>query len=153
VAGDGILAERFAAVRREILCREREVSALRKAVSEMREKMRANLDKTGDGRFDLKQGHGGIADIEFMVQYSVLRWASRHPDLAVWTDNIRLLETLARLDLMPGNAAQALTAAYKDLRAAYHRSALQEQPTTIPDDLLVEQRARVQALWREQMED
>ncbi len=152
VAGDDSLAERFAAVRREILCREREVSALRKAVREMREKMRANLDKTGDGRFDLKQGHGGIADIEFMVQYSVLRWASGHPDLAVWTDNVRLLETLARLDLMPGNAAQDLTAAYKDLRAAYHRSALQEQPTTIPDDLLVEQRARVQALWRELME-
>jgi len=153
VAGDESLAFRFAEVRRETLCRERDPDTLRREVREMREKMRANLDKTRDGRFDLKQGHGGIADIEFMVQYSVLRWASRHPDLAVWTDNIRLLETLARLDLMPGNAAQDLTAAYKDLRAAYHRSALQDQPTTIPDDALVEQRSKVQALWRELMED
>jgi glutamate-ammonia-ligase adenylyltransferase len=153
IAGDESLASRFPAVRRETLCRERDPDTLRRDVREMREKMRANLDKTRDGRFDLKQGHGGIADIEFMVQYSVLRWASRHPDLAVWTDNVRLLETLVRLDLMPGNAAQDLTAAYKDLRAAYHRSALQDQPTTIPDDALVEQRAKVQALWRELMED
>jgi len=152
VSGDPALAARFADVRREILCRERDPDTLRKEVREMREKMRANLDKTGGGRFDLKQGHGGIADIEFMVQYSVLRWASRHPDLAVWTDNIRLLETLARLDLMPGTAAEDLTAAYKDLRAAYHRSALQDQPTTVPDGSLVEQRAQVQALWRELME-
>jgi glutamate-ammonia-ligase adenylyltransferase len=119
----------------------------------MREKMRANLDKTRDGRFDLKQGAGGIADIEFMVQYSVLRWAAPHPALADWSDNIRLLETLARLDLLPGNAADELTAAYKALRGAYHRSALQEEPTTVPEGALVDHRAKVQALWRTLMED
>ncbi len=153
VAGDPALAERFAAVRRETLCRERDPEALRKDVREMREKMRKNLDKTRDGRFDLKQGRGGIADIEFMVQYSVLRWSSRYRDLADWTDNVRLLESLARLDLLPGTAAEDLTAAYKDLRATYHRSGLQEQPTTIADDLLVEQRTRVRSLWQALMED
>ena len=52
-----------------------------------------------------------------MVQYSVLRWAAQYPDLADWTDNIRQLETLARLDLLPGQAAADLTDAYKALRA------------------------------------
>ncbi len=149
VAGDPVLAERFARVRRAILCRERDPERLRAEVAEMRAKMRASLDKSRAGRFDLKQGHGGIADIEFMVQYSVLRWAAEHPELAVWTDNIRLLETLARLDLLPGQAAEDLTEAYKALRAVYHRSALQEQPTTVPDDTLTDERERVQALWRE----
>ncbi len=153
VAGDPLLAERFGRVRREILCMEREPEGLRKDVREMRERMRENLDKTRGGRFDLKQGRGGIADIEFMVQYSVLRWAARHPELADWTDNVRLLETLARLELLPGNRAEDLTAAYKDLRAAYHRSALQEQPTTVPEDRLVKPRERVRMLWRELMED
>jgi glutamate-ammonia-ligase adenylyltransferase len=153
VAGDPALAERFGKVRREILCLERESEGLRKDVREMRERMRENLDKTRDRRFDLKQGHGGIADVEFMVQYSVLRWAAQHPELADWTDNVRLLEALARLDLLPGNRAQDLTAAYKELRAAYHRSALQEQPTTIRDDRLVGPRERVRKLWRELMED
>jgi glutamate-ammonia-ligase adenylyltransferase len=153
VAGDPFLAGQFEKVRREVLCQEREPDGLRKDVREMRQRMRKNLDKSRKGRFDLKQGRGGIADIEFMVQYSVLRWAAQHPHLADWTDNVRLLETLALLDLLPGSAAQDLTAAYKDLRAAYHRSALQEQPTTVPDDRLAEPRALVRTLWRSLMED
>jgi len=153
VAGDRALFERFAAIRRDILCRERDADKLRQAVREMREKMRANLDKTRGDRFDLKQGHGGIADIEFMVQYAVLRWASRYPEVADWSDNIRLLETLDRLDLLPGTAAEDLTAAYKVLRAAYHRSSLQEEPTLIAADRLLDSRDQVKGLWRELMED
>jgi glutamate-ammonia-ligase adenylyltransferase len=153
VAGDPQLAARFGALRRAIICREREPAQLRKDVREMRAKMRANLDKTGGGRFDLKQGPGGIADIEFMVQYAVLRWASEHSALADWTDNVRLLETLGRLDLLPGRAAEDLTAAYKALRAAYHRSALQEQPKTVADADLLPERERVRSLWHALMDE
>jgi len=153
VAGDRSLAERFDQVRREILCSQREPERLRTDVRAMRERMRKELDQTRNGWFDLKQGPGGIADIEFMVQYLVLRWAEQYPDLAAWTDNVRLLETLARLDLLPGNLAEDLTDAYKALRAAYHRSALQEQPSRIPDNQLVGPREQVWALWRELMED
>ena len=64
-----------------------------------------------------------------------------------------MLETLGRHVLLPGKAAESLTNDYKTLRAAYHRSALQDQPTTIPEDQLGEQRDRVQSLWRELMED
>ncbi|AFL72791.1 bifunctional [glutamate--ammonia ligase]-adenylyl-L-tyrosine phosphorylase/[glutamate--ammonia-ligase] adenylyltransferase [Thiocystis violascens] len=152
VAGDRRLAERFGAVRRAILCRERNPETLRDEVRTMREKMRANLDKSRDERFDLKQGSGGIADIEFMVQYAVLRWAAAHPELADWTDNIRLLETLTRLGLLPGHAAENLTDAYKALRAVYHRSALQQQPKTVPLDRLQAERTRVREWWRVLME-
>jgi [glutamine synthetase] adenylyltransferase / [glutamine synthetase]-adenylyl-L-tyrosine phosphorylase len=153
VAGDPLLAERYGDVRREIICRVRDPEQLRNEVRDMRSKMRANLDKTGAGRFDLKQGPGGIADIEFMVQYAVLRWASEHPELADWTDNIRLLETLGRLDLLPGQAAEDLTAAYKALRKTYHRSALQEQPKTVGDEALRPERERVQSLWHLLMDE
>jgi glutamate-ammonia-ligase adenylyltransferase len=160
-------------VRRSILCRERDPVTLRREVREMRAKMRAQLDQStraqrapslplplgegrgegsGEGRFDLKQGAGGIADIEFMVQYAVLRWASAHPALARWSDNIRILETLAGLDLLPAGAAEDLTSAYKALRSAYHRSSLQDEPTRIPDDRLVAERERVKALWQALME-
>jgi glutamate-ammonia-ligase adenylyltransferase len=173
IAGDPLLAEQFGAVRRSILCRERDPLALRREVREMRAKMRAQLDQStraqrapsgplplgegrgegsGAGRFDLKQGAGGIADIEFMVQYAVLRWASAHPALARWSDNIRILETLAGLDLLPPGAAENLTSAYKALRSAYHRSSLQDEPTLIPDDRLVAERERVKALWQALME-
>jgi glutamate-ammonia-ligase adenylyltransferase len=152
VAGDRALFERFSGIRRETLCRDRDNESLSRDVREMREKMRANLDKTRDDRFDLKQGRGGIADIEFMVQYSVLRWAQRYPKLCDWTDNVRLLETLGRLELLTGSAAEELTDAYKDLRAAYHRGALQDGPMTIAADRFVTSRERVAAWWRALME-
>jgi len=152
VAGDAHLAERFAAVRAGILRREREPHSLREDVRKMRAKMRENLDKGRNGQFDLKQGRGGIADIEFMVQYSVLRWASAHPDLTIWTDNVRLLETLERLQLLPGETAADLTHAYKALRAVYHRNALQDTPGLVSDEQLQPERARVAALWQDLME-
>ena len=153
VAGDAALARRFADIRHEIICRPRDPEHLRGEVRDMRARMRENLDKSGRGRFDLKQGRGGIADIEFMVQYAVLRWAAEYPDLAVWTDNIRQLETLARLELLPGAAADDLTEAYKALRAAYHKSALQDRPKTVADTQLVPERERVRARWRELIGD
>jgi len=54
---------------------------------------------------------------------------------------------------LPGTAAADLIEAYKALRAAYHRSALQDQPTTVADTVLIASRDQVTALWRELMED
>jgi glutamate-ammonia-ligase adenylyltransferase len=88
-----------------------------------------------------------------MVQYGALRWACEHPALSDWTDNVRLLETLGRLALLPDGVAAELTSAYKALRAAYHRSALQEQPATVPDAELRTERDRVCAIWHALMED
>lgn len=152
IAGDPVLAERFLTIRRAILCRPRDPERLRQEVCAMRERMRANLDQSGAGRFDLKQGRGGIADIEFMVQYAVLRWAARCPELTDWTDNIRLLATLARLALLPDQYAQDLTAAYQALRQADHRSALGGQPRLIAETELQAERERVLAIWQALLE-
>jgi glutamate-ammonia-ligase adenylyltransferase len=147
VAGDKRIDERFEAIRREVLGKQRDRVKLQDEVLEMREKMRASLDKSTQQQFDLKQGRGGIVDIEFMVQYTVLRWAHDYPDLLVWTDNIRLLETLGRLGLLDGNAAQRLMEIYKVLRAAYHRSALQDLPALTESEEFTEERALVQDIW------
>jgi glutamate-ammonia-ligase adenylyltransferase len=149
VAGDARVAARFEAVRRQVIGQRRDPAKLRAEVREMREKMRSNLDKGGAGRFDLKQGAGGIVDIEFMVQYAVLRWACDYPDLLSWTDNIRLLETLSRHALLSDDAADRLMDAYRALRAAYHRSALQDQPALVSDDLLAEERHLVRRIWKQ----
>jgi glutamate-ammonia-ligase adenylyltransferase len=152
VAGDPRVAARFESVRQQVLCIERDPVQLCREVREMREKMRASLDQSGNGLFDIKQGQGGIADIEFMVQYSVLRWASRYPDLVRWTDNVRLLESLSRHRLLPGEKAEQLADAYRSLRAVYHRKALSELPRLVADKELTAQRRVVRALWKEMME-
>ncbi|MCG8427569.1 MAG: bifunctional [glutamate--ammonia ligase]-adenylyl-L-tyrosine phosphorylase/[glutamate--ammonia-ligase] adenylyltransferase, partial [Chromatiales bacterium] len=151
VAGDPAVIARFEQVRRDVLSQPRDVDELRQAVREMREKMRESLDKTKAGQFDIKQGRGGIADIEFMVQYCVLRWASQYPDLLDWTDNVRLLESLEKHQLLEGEAAESLADHYRLLRAAYHRNALSELPGLIDDSELLAERQQIQAIWQELM--
>ncbi|MCU7814880.1 MAG: bifunctional [glutamate--ammonia ligase]-adenylyl-L-tyrosine phosphorylase/[glutamate--ammonia-ligase] adenylyltransferase [Candidatus Thiodiazotropha sp. (ex Lucinoma kastoroae)] len=147
VAGDQRVEKRFKAIRHEIVSQQRDADKLQAEVVEMREKMRTSLDKSNRDRFDLKQGVGGIVDIEFMVQYTVLRWAHDHPDLVVWTDNIRLLETLSKLGLLSDYAAERMMGIYKVLRAAYHRTALQNLPAFVVCEKLAEERALVQDIW------
>ena len=67
---------------------------------EMRSRMRRELSQSAAGQFDIKQDAGGIADIEFLVQYLVLAAAHEHPELVTYSDNIRQLEGLARAGLL-----------------------------------------------------
>jgi len=151
IAGDPAVRSRFRAIRLEVLARERDADQLRSDVREMREKMRGQLDRSDPDRFDLKQGRGGIADIEFMVQYAVLQWAARHPDLLDWTDNIRLLEALSRHGLLPDRSADELADAYRALRADYHRYGLRGEPGLAPESRLQDERRRVRELWAQLM--
>lgn len=153
VAGDPAIAEAFEAIRRAILSRRRDPATLRREVREMREKMRAHLAAGQGSQFDLKQESGGIADIEFMVQYGVLAWAHDHPALLRWTDNIRLLESFAAEGLMRREDAQLLCDAYRAYRATVHRLTLQGLPAIAEEEMFAAYRHGVQRLWREWLED
>jgi glutamate-ammonia-ligase adenylyltransferase len=147
IAGDPAVANRFEEIRRAVLSQQRDPDKLRSEVVEMREKMRDSLDKSDQELFDLKQGVGGIADIEFMVQYAVLRWANSYPDLLDWTDNIRLLEGLARHDIFTEDVVEALANAYRTFRSASHRLALQERPALVSQEKLLDERELVKGIW------
>jgi len=153
VAGPAVLAQRFQIIRREILQRERDPDILRQEVSDMRERMRAELDASTVEVFDLKQGRGGIADIEFVVQYAVLANASRYPELLTYTDNIRQLDGLERCGVLSIADAARLRHAYRGLRRRIHLLKLQEQPAQIPGDMAQGERERVIRIWRRLMEN
>jgi len=162
VAGSPELADRFAEIRREVLLMDRDPETLRREVREMRERMRRELgsDSGGtsgtsgtSGEWDLKQDAGGIADIEFMVQYAALRWASRLGDNLDFTDNIRLLEGIADARLMEAGDVALLTDAYRAYRARVHALALQEETTVKGDSAFDELRGEVLRIWRTLMED
>ncbi len=152
IAGSEGLGKRFAVIRRKALSRERDPAALQKEVREMRQRMRDSLDKSNDVSFDLKQGVGGIADIEFIVQYLVLRWSHQYPALLRWSDNIRQIETLANEGLIPADDAAALTAAYKTYRAAAHHLTLDGESARVPSERFAEQRREVQRVWHHYMD-
>ena len=147
IAGDTALAVRFGTIRRAVLARTREPRALRRDIAEMRVRMQAELDRGGARTFDLKHGLGGITDIEFMVQYCVLRWAGEHAPLLVWTDNLRLLETIADLGLLPPAQCRCLHDAYFAYRAELHRCALQQIDGLVEHTRFERQREEVRKIW------
>ena len=119
----------------EVLGQPRDLDELARSVCEMRDKMRKHLLPSGaadDAEFHLKQGAGGIVDIEFMVQYAVLAWSHREPELARWSDNVRILEALGRKGLFEQPVCEALTQAYLAYRSAAHQLSLQQQPDVVP---------------------
>jgi len=148
VAGCERVGADFRAVRAEVLGRRRDPDELRREVADMRARMRENLSRDDKDHFDLKHGRGGLVDIEFLVQYAVLRWAGEHPALLRWTDNLRLLETLADEGLWSREDADDLAAIYRRYRARLHHLTLQQRPARIPADEFAAERARVTDLWR-----
>ena len=152
VAGDPAVALQVDAVREEVLCQERDEASLAREVQGMRNKMREHLlssKDAEDGEFNLKQGSGGIVDIEFMVQYAVLAWSHREPELARWSDNVRILETLGRKGLFEQQECDALTQAYLAYRSAAHQLSLQQQPGVVPAGRFDAERAVVTAKWQQ----
>ncbi len=152
VAGDPETRARFEHVRREILRRPREPQKLREEILEMRARMREALDRSTEETFDLKHGVGGITDIEFMVQYAVLRWACQYQVLCAYTDNLRLLDLIADLGLISRADSEALRAAYFAFRAEVHRCALQEIDGLVESTRFHEERQAVSAVWARVMQ-
>lgn len=148
VVGGDALRQRFDAIRRYVLCRSRGDEQVRKDVQDMRQKMIEHLgSRAGADTFDIKQDPGGIVDIEFMVQFGVLRWAAEFSDMAVWTDTVRILETLAKLNLLSQADADTLTQAYIDFRSAVHLLVLQNRKPKVALPVFEHQRTAVRAIW------
>jgi len=151
VAGDPAVIAAFEQIRRQVLSRPREHEFLRNEVREMRQRMQSQLSQGSAELFDVKQDPGGIADIEFMVQYGVLAWAYKYPSLLDFTDNICLLERLAETGCLLVADAMLLADAYRAFRAQVHRLALQEKPALLASDELSRLRAQVLRIWHELM--
>ncbi len=147
IAGDIALAEKFNALRKEILARSRDDKKLQKDIVEMREKMRSTKISRVSGKFDLKQGYGGIVDIEFMVQYMVLRWAHEYPQLTTHTETLELLDTLVNLELLGQEQHRILSAAFSNWLEKSYQLKLNELNTVISDSVDIPLRRQVADIW------
>ena len=147
VTGDEKLSKRIESIRQQILGQKRNLAILTKDVSEMRAKMRKQLNKSTVDLFDLKQGKGGITDIEFMVQYATLAWSSEHPGLLIYTDTIRMLEALIESGKLSLHESSMLANAYRFYRKLANHCILQETPTVVPIQEVAEYRTQVMGIW------
>ncbi|MGE5242566.1 MAG: bifunctional [glutamate--ammonia ligase]-adenylyl-L-tyrosine phosphorylase/[glutamate--ammonia-ligase] adenylyltransferase [Bacteroidota bacterium] len=153
VAGSAALAQAFAEVRQEMLCRARDPARLKAEVREMRAKMAAAQAPGEPGRVNVKHDPGGIVDIEFMVQYWVLRWAHEHPGLTRHTDNIHILEALSTEGLLDSGQAQLLTEAYRRYLSVEHRLKLMERGATADPAELGDWPQKVRRVWDATFQD
>ena len=152
IAGDEHLKTEYEAIRHRVLSLPRDKAALKIEVREMREKMRSALATKENNKFDLKQSKGGIADIEFMVQFAILAEAASHSTLTTYTDNVRLLEGLCEQGLITQETADTLKQAYLTYRDRGHKQVLQGDKAVIDEAEVADLRTQVESIWQAMME-
>ena len=152
VVGDTFLVERYERLRLELLQQAVRRPQLAADVAAMRARMRRELGRTGPDAFDLKQDAGGMADIEFLVQYLVLRDAAAVSELARFSDNMRQLDQIALSGHLRAEDARDLQDIYLSYRERAHALALVGAPSVLPATAYQTERATVQRLWRTHFE-
>jgi glutamate-ammonia-ligase adenylyltransferase len=111
--------------------------------------MRGELDRSGSlgsSSFDLKQGEGGLVDLEFLLQFLVLRDAHACAALAAPRDTPALLDALHAAGSLAQAPHAALAEAHAVLLDAGLRCTLDRRPRITPEtDAIAGARAAVRA--------
>lgn len=160
IVGDDALLNDYMELRGDILAKpasyqavesQSESSDLATDVVKMRQKMRQNLDRSDKKLWDVKQGKGGLVDIEFLVQY----WALNHSrDLLnniSFTEfpfnNVDWLKLLAEHGFISQEIRDQLVLSYRIFREVGNHNSLQSQPQLIPLDELESEKHQVLEAW------
>jgi glutamate-ammonia-ligase adenylyltransferase len=100
--------------------------------------------------FDLKHDEGGMIDIEFIVQFLVLLYASHHPQLTGDIGNIALLKLCGQLGLIDGELSVQVADAYRVFRKLQHQLRLQgEEKARVDSQSVSTEVEAVTALYQE----
>jgi glutamate-ammonia-ligase adenylyltransferase len=111
--------------------------------------MRTELDRSDSKVFDLKQGRGGIGDIEFLVQFLVLQHAHDNASVIEFSDNIRQLDALVSCAAVAAGTAAELQEIYRQYRLRQHRLVLNDEAPLVGAEQFLPERERVTRLWDE----
>jgi glutamate-ammonia-ligase adenylyltransferase len=146
-AGDADIGRRFETLRTDLLQQQRDPATLRAEVLSMRQRMH-DAHPNRSGQFDLKHDAGGMIDIEFIVQYLVLAYASSHPDMTGDIGNIALLKLAGECRLIDSTLAISVADAYRQFRKLQHQIRLKgADKARVELDTVASQRASVEQLW------
>ncbi|MGV3741733.1 MAG: bifunctional [glutamate--ammonia ligase]-adenylyl-L-tyrosine phosphorylase/[glutamate--ammonia-ligase] adenylyltransferase [Burkholderiaceae bacterium] len=146
-AGDASIGEQFEQLRVEVLRQPRDESILKREILSMRQKMH-DAHPNRSTQFDLKHDSGGMIDIEFMVQYMVLRHASQHQGLTADIGNIALLKLCGQLGLIDDALASEVADAYRSFRRLQHQLRMQgHERARVEGEAVAQEIAAVKTLW------
>jgi glutamate-ammonia-ligase adenylyltransferase len=120
IAGDLELAEEFMAALSGLLYRPTPLESLAGEITAMRRRMEVELAKEQGGRLHVKLGSGGMADVEFIVQFLQLAHGAAFPAIRVG-NTLEALEAARRAGLIPEADAVHLGISYRFLRGVQNR--------------------------------
>ncbi|HEY8607560.1 MAG TPA: bifunctional [glutamate--ammonia ligase]-adenylyl-L-tyrosine phosphorylase/[glutamate--ammonia-ligase] adenylyltransferase [Noviherbaspirillum sp.] len=148
-AGDTEIGARFEAIRESVLRQPRDADRLRQEVLAMRRRLH-DAHPNRSAQFDLKHDAGGMIDIEFIVQFLVLREAARFPQLTADIGNIALLRLAGELGLVDAALAAKVADAYRRFRKLQHQIRLQGSDRARVDaERVAEDSGCVRELWEQ----
>ena len=147
VTSSSKLADEFARIRKKVLCQTREIKVVQTSVVEMRNKMLSANKGNFSSDFNIKKDVGGLIDIEFIVQFLVLSYAAKFPQLCEYTDNVRILDRCAEIGLIEEIDATSLKEVYLKYRKYLHQLNLQLEADTTDPNVFAKEREVVQNYW------
>ena len=115
VAGDAAAGREFTASLQDLIYREQDRAALARDIITMRARMEEEVGKESAAHYNIKQGAGGIVDIEFLVQYLQLLHGKEHRWVRV-PGTFIALRALKKTGLLGEETYRVLAQAYLFLR-------------------------------------
>ena len=146
IFGNTSINKTFDSLRGKVLTRRREHEKLKQEVLSMREKMRNHLDKSAGGLFNIKQGIGGLVDIEFLAQYLVLAHGASNHSLVNPSNNIAIFNKLNSIGVLRNAEKKVLIEGYERLLSLGHKATLQNDPLDIEPENFA-QREDIIKIW------
>jgi glutamate-ammonia-ligase adenylyltransferase len=148
IVGSKSLKENFKKVRRQILRLPRDKIGLRQSVVDMRERVIEANCRSTDTEYDLKMDRGGLLDIEFLLQYLVLRWANQYHKLATGPESKTIIQALVDVRILESPDGARLAEILEGYLKAENALKLQEKPALIPYSEFSDERQWVCLLWQ-----
>ena len=120
IAGEPELGAEVEAARREFVFGRGLSRAEVGEIAAMRQRIEHELGADGRGRLNIKQGRGGLVDVEFLSQMMALRYGHAHPELTSRA-TVALVRAIGQCGLLERGAAAQLEADYRFLSRLENR--------------------------------
>jgi glutamate-ammonia-ligase adenylyltransferase len=120
VAGDRALGAEIEALAERVVYEAPPVENMAEEIGRLRARMERELAQESSGRFNIKLGRGGLADVEFLVQYLQLRDGARLPSLRTRSTRAALA-ALELEGILPPDDVAPLAEGYAFLRRLENR--------------------------------
>ena len=149
VIGGRDLIDRFEQARVAILSMERDPGQLADDITGMRRKMIHENCRSTEQMYDIKLDEGGIVDIEFLIQYWILRHAHACPGLTEPRTTADLIGALIAHGIIDAPVGERLLTIYQTWLRHSLDLKLMDRPVLIEQAALLAERQAVKDIWRQ----